>query len=700
MALTKLTSVDKSVAKKLLSELPIQVSTVAEMKTKSYEVGQVVETVGYYAEGDAGAARYLVKAAQAVDGYADHTLANGTVAVLQSGGIVDIKQLGAVGDYNVAAGTGTDNALALQAAQEYCKSKGKGLRLTGRFGTATAIIQRSIRVSGISREVSGIYALNDNHRILTRDALDTGGDCVLENFTIHGYADRNTTQGGDTSALVEISAFDSVTFEGMEGAWSRQMGFKSRAIKSTANNCYMHHLLRDGINFSDSEQRIVTNNIIEYVADDAIACHSNESNFKTTSVITGNTLFNTFGIKCLSSRFTIANNNGNMLYGYGVTYGKASGFTEGEIDIKCSSVSNNNFSNIINTNKVGGGDLGAAIYGRPLFEANTNGVFSGDYDTTLNAFVDPLETINTYGAGISHIGSMGVSIVGNNVMQTWTGGVTISDFGYGEAWTTSGFSDITLSGTLGFDGNKVSAYRFNTVAENITCMPSVSYGFTLGYEFLNMKRFRNFDASIGQMSRIYKIGISISKDASVSVLQCEGVKIEGGILDMDPMHEQPDREIITGEPTGGWTNTSSQNCIGLLSINVRGFVWKNTIVRNMQRTATVSGGGAIAPLIRDLVAYRGDGGAGIGNILASTDQFSIYTDSDPRSASYGQILQGNLSNKSSLPTAEYYFEGQQINNSDYTATISGDKFVKIIRLTTGNAHVFGVDWGIVPLTVV
>ena len=83
MALTKLTSVDKSVAKKLLSELSIQVSTVAEMKTKSYEVGQVVETKGYYAEGDAGAAKYLVKAAQAFDGYGDHELVNGTVAVLQ-----------------------------------------------------------------------------------------------------------------------------------------------------------------------------------------------------------------------------------------------------------------------------------------------------------------------------------------------------------------------------------------------------------------------------------------------------------------------------------------------------------------------------------------------------------------------------------------------------------------------------------------
>ena len=107
MALTKLTSVDKSVAKKLLSELPIQVSTVAEMKTKSYEVGQVVETVGYYAEGDSGAARYLVKAAQAFDGYGDHELANNNIAVLQVNGVADIRQFGAIDNQ--------DNTAELQA---------------------------------------------------------------------------------------------------------------------------------------------------------------------------------------------------------------------------------------------------------------------------------------------------------------------------------------------------------------------------------------------------------------------------------------------------------------------------------------------------------------------------------------------------------------------------------------------------------
>ena len=55
------------------------------MKLASLKEGQFVETGGYYTKGDAGQAKYLIVAAQAADEYGDHTLANGTVAVLQVG---------------------------------------------------------------------------------------------------------------------------------------------------------------------------------------------------------------------------------------------------------------------------------------------------------------------------------------------------------------------------------------------------------------------------------------------------------------------------------------------------------------------------------------------------------------------------------------------------------------------------------------
>jgi len=142
LALTKLTSVDKSVAKKLLSELPIQVSTVAEMKTKSYEVGQVVETVGYYAEGDNGAAKYLVKAAQAFDGYGDHELANGTVAVLQVDADIDSAKFG------VIYGGSTDQTAALESAITYLDNTGSYLNISNTVKANVDVSDVNVRIKG------------------------------------------------------------------------------------------------------------------------------------------------------------------------------------------------------------------------------------------------------------------------------------------------------------------------------------------------------------------------------------------------------------------------------------------------------------------------------------------------------------------------------------------------------------------------
>ena len=86
------------------------------MKLATLQAGQFVETGGYYTKGDAGQAKYLIVAAQAADNYGDHTLANGTVAVLQVDGSINANQWGVLVD-----NTGVDNVAALQSCIDNSK---------------------------------------------------------------------------------------------------------------------------------------------------------------------------------------------------------------------------------------------------------------------------------------------------------------------------------------------------------------------------------------------------------------------------------------------------------------------------------------------------------------------------------------------------------------------------------------------------
>ena len=84
--------------------------TVAQLKLATLNAGQLVSTKGYYAPGDGGAADYIVAATQAVDGYGDHALAGGTVALLQFEESANVRQFGAKGDGS------TDDSPAFLAA--------------------------------------------------------------------------------------------------------------------------------------------------------------------------------------------------------------------------------------------------------------------------------------------------------------------------------------------------------------------------------------------------------------------------------------------------------------------------------------------------------------------------------------------------------------------------------------------------------
>lgn len=90
-------------------------ATVAAMKADtSLTAGSLVQTRGYTTSNDDGGGLYLIQAASdytgSPDGYKDHSLNNGNIAVLQTLGLLNVRQCGVVADNS------TDDSVAFQAA--------------------------------------------------------------------------------------------------------------------------------------------------------------------------------------------------------------------------------------------------------------------------------------------------------------------------------------------------------------------------------------------------------------------------------------------------------------------------------------------------------------------------------------------------------------------------------------------------------
>ena len=170
---------------------------VAQMRLATLTAGQFVETGGYYTKGDAGQAKYLIVAAQTADGYGDHTLANGTVAVLQfSNGEINLNQMGIIDD-------GSDQSVIMQAVFDYCQSN----NIKNIVFSTNVLLNNRVNYSGVADlniNLNG-YELKVNNSQTTDPYLAAGfymnGGVGTANLTIF-----NGKYSGDNSFSVLVSS--------------------------------------------------------------------------------------------------------------------------------------------------------------------------------------------------------------------------------------------------------------------------------------------------------------------------------------------------------------------------------------------------------------------------------------------------------------------------------------------------------------
>lgn len=199
--------------------------TKAQLVLQSIDAGLIVETRGYTAAGDNGGAQYLVKTAAQFggtpDGYGDHSLANGNVAVLQSPRAINIRQYGATGDGS------TDDTLAIQAALDKAATFAFGFVPgvyipEGKYLTTGVVVASYITLFGdgdmsilsLPADVAaGTYSIVS----ITQDSANS---IVMRNFSIWG--DNNNQANSPTVYGLRIDTDAPIIYNRFEGLYIKE----------------------------------------------------------------------------------------------------------------------------------------------------------------------------------------------------------------------------------------------------------------------------------------------------------------------------------------------------------------------------------------------------------------------------------------------------------------------------------------------
>ena len=220
---------------------------VAQMKLATLQAGQFVETGGYYVKGDAGQAKYLIVAAQAADGYGDHTLVNGTVAVLQKPAYANPTLYGAVGDK-------TTNDYASIVA---CLAVNDEIELVSDYNFESTLVLTGKIIRGNGFE---LYSRTYNQITCTDSELQdmdivraytkhVGGDYLTYNVE---FKDQTATAATLIQSLVTEGTFKCLFTNYQNGNYGilRQGATGEGLTETTVSNCRFYKMAGDAIEFN------------------------------------------------------------------------------------------------------------------------------------------------------------------------------------------------------------------------------------------------------------------------------------------------------------------------------------------------------------------------------------------------------------------------------------------------------------------
>jgi len=423
--------------------------------------GQIVQTKGYSLAGDGGGATYLIKTAVdyagTPDEYGDHTLAGGTIAVLQTEGSVNVKQFGATGD-----GV-TDDTAAIQAALD---SGAETVRIPD--GT---YLHSGLSHTGGNLHLRGVNATlqytGATHAFLVSTALDTNAS----GFSAKGITFKNGQSclklDGDGTGIYSDIHIEDCTFD---TSTSGMLWFEQCKNTKILGNVFKD-AQDNGIYYAFSRDAVIANNIVQNCSGSGSITvgYSNTNVTAQNILIEGNEIFTDAsapvatiayiaGITVVYAQNILVRNN-HISNSTDSVSGRQikSGINVEEGPIDSVTISGNKVSNMPEEGLRVGTASNSKISNLTVTENHFRGIRQGitlerTYNSTLSN--NTIERTRTWGIFLSFDGNpSGVSIIGNifqdcNIQGTNANGSCIGTYAVNTFITNNTFVDSQTGGTL------------------------------------------------------------------------------------------------------------------------------------------------------------------------------------------------------------------------------------------------------------
>jgi len=610
------------------------------------------------------------------------------------------------------------NVVAIQRAIDDANYVGGGVVLLPAGDiqiNATLIPKDHVVVRGMGMGVTRLHQ-NASERVFSYESGESGivptrEFCGFEDFSVIGQWEANPTQGDDSDRHFLIARFEHVWFRRIESQYARFMAITAQYCDFVqALDCRVLYCARDAINFTSSTHTEISGNFIQHCADDAIAVHQTGAKGNPPDEghrIVDNYIEDSYGIKLFGGRkVAISNNIITRPKGYGIFFG--AGGAEGYPDALAVSITGNVITDVIQASKFGGGgqiDHIQITSRANSYQAPVVGGATPDYNYPEDFWYA------SNASGAQNVGGAGINISANVLMQTLKETANYSDWDFnaqapslGRAFTATGWSDVDMSSghERASNGVTLSGALLDVDIFNNTII-GVQYGVLGATSFTALG-----DVQVkGNTVKRFKSNGVVFETAAVKRGR---LRVIGNTFDGDPYFEHAYR-VSGGKWDSGQVLPNAVNVVNFenLELTVNSFRNLNTVVHSdadsrfcvqgnvyyMQPDAAM----ALASFTH--VDNRGIRSPSFGGDL--TARF-VWEDSDPTSATYGQVLgsQGSM-NAASIPTSGYYLTGQFVN---YIGTATANQLLEAgatdpnpqymlmgwKRLTTGNAHVLNTDW--------